>query len=68
MKKCKHCDGEGKWEVPTISTHEVYQHCEYCNGTGIENKELAEKVKESKKHKPSLSPYEELDKMGIPFM
>jgi excinuclease UvrABC ATPase subunit len=67
MKKCKHCDGEGKWEVPTISTHDVYQHCEYCNGTGIKNKELAKKVKKSKEYKPSLSAWEMVDEMGLQF-
>lgn len=65
MKKCKHCDGEGEWEIPTISTHEIMQSCEYCNGTGEENKELAAKVSESKRYKPSMSAYEAIDAAGL---
>lgn len=61
MKKCKHCNGEGRWEIPTISTHEIMETCEYCNGTGLRNKKLARKVKQRKKFKSSLSPYEVLD-------
>jgi len=65
-KKCTHCDGEGRWEIATISTHDVYNYCDYCNGTGIENKKLAEKIKKEKEaswNQPSV--YEELDRLGI---
>jgi DnaJ-class molecular chaperone len=65
MKECKHCDGEGSWEIPTISTHEITQRCEYCNGTGEENKELAAKVTESKRYKPTMSVYERIDAEGL---
>lgn len=65
MKECTHCDGEGSWEIPTISTHEIMQSCEYCNGTGEENKELAAKVAESKKYVRQLSVYEQIDADGL---
>jgi len=67
-KICSHCDGEGKWEIYTISTHNVYKTCEYCNGTGIENKELAQKIKDKKEAKwnqPSV--YEMIDAEGLMF-
>lgn len=64
-KKCKYCDGEGKWELFTISTHDIYEKCEYCNGTGLKDKKLASKVKEKNSFKPQLSPYEILDGEGI---
>lgn len=65
QKPCKHCEGEGRWEVPTISTHDIYQYCDYCNGAGIENLELAEKIKKQKEYKWTPSVYEMLDEEGI---
>ena len=66
-KDCKHCEGEGRWEIPTISTHDIYKTCEYCNGTGIKNKKLAKKVAKSKEYKDQPSVYEEIDRLGIMF-
>jgi len=66
-KECTHCDGEGSWDYPTISTHDVTMYCDYCNGTGKEDLELAAKVTEEKRYKPQPSVYEMIDAEGLMF-
>ena len=66
-KNCIHCDGVGSWDYPTISSHDITIDCEYCNGTGLNDTELSNKINEEKKFKPTLSVYEMIDKEGLMF-
>ncbi len=67
MKDCTHCNGEGNWDYPTISTHDVTIDCEFCNGTGQEDKKLAKKVAKNKEYKHQPSVYEMIDAEGLMF-
>lgn len=63
--KCNHCKEKGQWNYPITSTHHVTLKCDYCNGTGKENKKLELLMKDIKAYKQRLSPWEELDKEGM---